>query len=53
MRESYQQLQGLSLLVMSYIIFRGRCCHIIILNVHVQTDDKIDDMKDSFVTCVR
>jgi hypothetical protein len=26
---------------MSYIILRGRWCHIIVLNVHVQTEDKI------------
>jgi hypothetical protein len=33
---------------MSYIILRGRCCHIIVLNVHAQTEDKIDYVKDSF-----
>jgi hypothetical protein len=33
---------------MSYIILRGRWCHIIVLNVHAPTDDKSDDMKDSF-----
>jgi hypothetical protein len=33
---------------MSYIILRGRWCHIIALNVHVQTEDKTDDVKDSF-----
>jgi hypothetical protein len=33
---------------MSYIILRGRCCHIIVLNVHVPTEDKTDDVKDSF-----
>jgi hypothetical protein len=33
---------------MSYIIHRG-CWHdIIVLNVHAPTEDKIDDMKDSF-----
>jgi hydroxypyruvate isomerase len=32
---------------MSYIILRGRWCHIIILNVHVPTEDKTDDVKDS------
>jgi hypothetical protein len=44
MRESYQQLRGLSLLV----IVIGRWCHIIVLNVHAPTKDKIDDLKDSF-----
>jgi hypothetical protein len=33
---------------MSYIIFRDCWCHIIILNVHAPTEDKIDDEKDSF-----
>jgi hypothetical protein len=33
---------------MSYIILRGRWFHIIVLNVHAPTEDKIDDMKDSF-----
>jgi hypothetical protein len=30
---------------MSYIILRGRWCHIIVLNVHAPTED---DVKDSF-----
>jgi hypothetical protein len=33
---------------MSYIILRGRWCHIIVLNVHAPTEDKTDDVKDSF-----
>jgi hypothetical protein len=33
---------------MSYIILRGRWCHTIVLNGHAPTDDKIDDVKDSF-----
>jgi endonuclease/exonuclease/phosphatase family metal-dependent hydrolase len=33
---------------MSYIILRGRWCHIIVLNVHALTEDKIDDVMDSF-----
>jgi exonuclease III len=32
---------------MSYIILRGRWCHIIVLNVHATTEDKTD-VKDSF-----
>jgi hypothetical protein len=32
---------------MSYIILRGCCCHIIVLNVHAPTEDKTDDVKDS------
>jgi hypothetical protein len=32
----------------SYIILRGRWCHIIVLNVHSPTEDKTDDVKDSF-----
>jgi hypothetical protein len=32
---------------MSYIILRGRWCHIIVLNVHAPTEDKTDDV-DSF-----
>jgi hypothetical protein len=33
---------------MSYIKLRGRWCHIIVLNVNAPTEDKIDDVKDSF-----
>jgi hydroxypyruvate isomerase len=33
---------------MSYIILRGRLFHIIVLNVHAPTEDKIDDVKNSF-----
>jgi hypothetical protein len=33
---------------MSYIILRGRWCHIIFLNVHAPPEDKTDDVKDSF-----
>jgi hypothetical protein len=33
---------------MSYIILRGRRCHIIVLNVHAPTEDKTDGVKDSF-----
>jgi hypothetical protein len=33
---------------MSYIILRGRWCDFIILNVHVPTEDKTDDIRGSF-----
>jgi hypothetical protein len=33
---------------MSYIILRGRWFHIIVMNVHDPTEDKTDDVKDSF-----
>jgi hypothetical protein len=33
---------------MSYIILKGRWCNIIVLNVHAQTEDKDDDINDSF-----
>jgi hypothetical protein len=33
---------------MSYILLRVHWCHIIVLNVHASTEDKIDDLKDSF-----
>jgi hypothetical protein len=33
---------------MSYIILRGRWCHIIVLKVHVSREDKIDDEKKIF-----
>jgi hypothetical protein len=33
---------------MSCIILRGRWCHIIVLNVHAPTEDKTDNVKDSF-----
>jgi hypothetical protein len=49
LRESYQQLRGLSLLVIGcHIILRGCWHHIIVFSVHVPTEDKIDDVKDSF-----
>jgi hypothetical protein len=32
----------------SYKILRGRWCDIILLNVHVPTEDKIDDIKGRF-----
>jgi hypothetical protein len=32
---------------MSYIILRGRWFHTIVLNVHVPTEDKTNDVKDS------
>jgi hypothetical protein len=32
----------------SCITLRGRWFHIILLNVHAPTEDKIDDVKDSF-----
>jgi exonuclease III len=32
---------------MSYTILRGHWCHIIVLNVHSPTEEKIGDMKDS------
>jgi hypothetical protein len=33
---------------MSYIILRGSWCHIIVLNVYAPTEDKTDNVKDSF-----
>jgi exonuclease III len=33
---------------MPYITLRGRWCDIIVLNVHAPTEDKMDDMKDSY-----
>jgi hypothetical protein len=33
---------------MSYITLKGRWCDIIVLNVHDPTEDKDDDIKDSF-----
>jgi hypothetical protein len=32
----------------SYIVLRGRCCNIIVLNEHAPTEEKGDDSKDSF-----
>jgi hypothetical protein len=32
---------------MSYVILRGRWCHIIVLNVHAPTEGKTDDVKDN------
>jgi hypothetical protein len=33
---------------LSYIVLRGRQCNIIVLNVHAPSEDKSDDLKDSF-----
>jgi exonuclease III len=33
---------------MSFIILRGRWCHIIVLIVHAPTEDKTNDVKESF-----
>jgi hypothetical protein len=33
---------------MSYLILRGHWCDVMDLNVHAPTEDKINDMKDSF-----
>jgi hypothetical protein len=33
---------------MSYTILRGRWCNIIVPNVHLPTEDKIDDIQDRF-----
>jgi hypothetical protein len=33
---------------MSYLILRGHWCHIIVLNIHAPTEDKLDDVKGSF-----
>jgi hypothetical protein len=32
----------------SYILLRGPWCHIIVLNVHAPSEDKTDEVKDSF-----
>jgi hypothetical protein len=34
--------------MLSYIILRGRWCHMIALNVHAPTEDKTDEVKESF-----
>jgi hydroxypyruvate isomerase len=34
---------------MSYTILRGRWCNIIVLNVHDPTEDKIDDIRETFI----
>jgi hypothetical protein len=33
---------------MSYIILRGRWCHIIVLNIHAPKEDNTDNVTDSF-----
>jgi hypothetical protein len=33
---------------MSYLILGGCWCHILVLNIHASTEDKNDDVKDSF-----
>jgi hypothetical protein len=33
---------------MSYIILRGRWCHVVVLNVHTPTEEKTNYGKDSF-----
>ena len=31
----------------SYVVLRGRCCNIIVLNVHAQSEEESHDSKDS------
>jgi hypothetical protein len=47
-RESYWQLKRVEFVSdrMSCLILRGRWCHC--SDVHIPTEDKIDDVKDSF-----
>jgi len=33
---------------MSYIVLEGRWCNIMVLNVHVPSEEKSDNLKDSF-----
>jgi hypothetical protein len=33
---------------MLYIVLRGHWCDIIVLNIHALTEDRMDDVKDSF-----
>ena len=33
---------------MSYIVLRGRCNNIIVLNAHAPSEEKSDEPKDSF-----
>jgi hypothetical protein len=33
---------------MPYIILRSRWCHVFVLNVHAPTEDKTDNVKNSF-----
>ena len=33
---------------MTYIVLRGHCCIIIVLNVHAPSEENSDDSKDSF-----
>jgi hypothetical protein len=48
--ESYKQLKRVEFGSdgLSYILLRGPWCAIIVLNVHAPTEDKTDDMKDSY-----
>ena len=32
----------------SYIVLRGRWCNVIVLNVHALSEEKNDDLRDSF-----
>ena len=34
--------------MVSYILLRGRWCNIIVLNVQAPSEEKSDDLKDSF-----
>jgi hypothetical protein len=33
---------------MSYIVVIGRCCDVVVWNVHAPSEEKSDDSKDSF-----
>jgi len=32
----------------SYVVLRGRWCNVIVLNVHAPSEEKSEDLKDSF-----
>jgi exonuclease III len=36
------------LVIECHIILKGQCCHAIVLNIHAQTEEKTEDVKDSF-----
>jgi hypothetical protein len=49
--EYYQQLREYSLLTIGchiYIVLRGCWCNIVVLNVHVLSEEKSDDSSDNF-----
>jgi hypothetical protein len=42
------KIKRVEFILIGYLILRGYWCYIIVLSLHALTEEKIDDVKDSF-----